>query len=122
MLLDMDDGLVGVDGLLEVHRTVAYDCKRGVTIVILVESCGFLLRKRAIHVGDGEYAPGEIAPHGDEIDFRGVTWLQLVKRSPDLYQMLMAERLVDRQIVGAPAEMGRRPRFYARPGRAGQGL
>ena len=69
----------------------------------------------------GKNTSGEVAAHRHEIDCRRVAGLQFLERGADFLEMLVGKGLVDRYVVGAPAEMGRRAGFDACAGRAGEG-
>ena len=54
MLLYMNDGFVGVDGLLEIDRRVAHHSKGSIFIEVFIKSDGSFFIERAVNMGYGK--------------------------------------------------------------------
>ena len=75
-------------------------------VELLVELHRLLLRTAKLGVDVGNDAAGKIATVGDKVDGVLVVGLQLHHALGNLLQVLMLERLVHRQVVRSPAEVG----------------
>lgn len=121
--VDMHQGLVGVDHLLQVDGTVGIVGEGGVGIEVAVALDDVGSGGRGVHHGGAEDATGEVAAVGDELNLEPgagstVTALATARSSGasgrgghlrqtlhDFGQVLVGEGLVDAQVVVAPREV-----------------
>ena len=115
MFLQTEQAFVGIDDLLEVHVAVVEEGERSAGIVFPVEFPGGLEVQFAAGVDRSEYAPGEIAPHRNEVQVSIEIRLKPVQVHPYLLEVLVFKGLVNRHIVVPPAEVGGSARLDARP-------
>ena len=117
----MDQRLVGVHDLFEIDRALCDmgECRPGVVVGVQLPG-GFLI-ERAVGVDAGEDAAGEVSAHGYEVDLLPECGFQQPEVAADFEQMLVREGLVDGEVRGAPAEMGRGRGLHAGAGRTGDG-
>ena len=118
-LLEVDEAFVRVHDLLQVRVLARNEGERVVAIILLVEAHDFFQLNLAVQIRRGEDAAREAAAHRDEVDAAPEAVLQLPEALSYLRQMLVRERLVDRDVVVAPAIMRRGGRLHARTRRAG---
>ncbi len=90
-----------------------------ILVEILEKGCGFLYAHVGVDISHGEDTTGKVATHGDKADFSVEAGLELTQCLLDFGKMLMLESFVDREIIGAPAEVGCRTGLHACSGRAG---
>ena len=122
VFLEIDEALVRVHDLFQVRVLVRDEGERVVLVIFLVDTFDLIQADLAVQVVRRENATREIAPHRDEVDRAVETVLQLPQALSDLGQVLVRERLVDRDVVIPPAEMGGRRRLDACACRTGDGV
>ena len=105
MLLQMDKTLVGVYHLLQVNLLLNHMHERIGLIILAVYLVKFLNIDGVLYDYGSEYATGKVTAIRDEVDIRVEAALQVLDGLDDLWQMLVSERLVDADVVVAPAEV-----------------
>ena len=122
MLLQMDKALIGVDYLLQIYLLLNNMHERIGLIILTVYLVEFLNVDGVLDHYGSEYAACKVTAIRDEVDIRVEAALQVLDGLNDLRQMLMRERLVDADVVVAPAEVCGCTGLYACACAAGDGI
>ena len=118
----MHQRLVRVHHLLQVDGLVAVVGEGGITVEVLVGLHDVLDGRRRLYHCRAEDATGKVAAIGDKINVGIQVTLHLLQTLSYLGDVLMLERLVDAQVVGAPGEMRGGSRLLAGTRRSRDGV
>ena len=114
LFYELYERFVGIDDLLEVYCARMHESEGCAGIEVVVKRTHFVLaHARKFYGCCHEDSSGEIASHGYETQFGIACRLESGQRHAYFFEMLVRERLVDRQIIVSPAEMCCRTGLYA---------
>lgn len=119
--LDLQEAVVGIHDLFEVHRAPIQVRKRRMGVKAAVQVAKLGLRFAARQVNTRKNASRKVATHREKVQRRHFR-LMLGKRLTDFGEVLVLKRLVNRDVAAAPTKMRSIRQRTSRASRACNGM